>query len=244
MSASESTFPSLRRSAFDFGNRCGHLVDQPRRFQEPSFLAGTSPPAIIAKVIDRIHDYYARPEILPTLNAVNGAERQQRSERREACVLLFSAIFRFTDLVTLRCGRPSSDDGFEGKTLKELAPLADMSLRRAERACHDLVAAGLLKVHRIAHDGKEAGWTGLAAIRSIPALVFDALGIGLAVKRERDKAAKRRRERKPAAHDPARARAALAINKALENPGAKPTSPAGWTDAMRVALRRSDRPPD
>jgi hypothetical protein len=236
-------YPGL--AVLQWGNGCGHTVDEPRPYVEPPHLSDRPFPAIIGKIMDRIREYYDKPSILPTLNAANGSDRQQRSERREACVSLFCAMVQYLDLITLRCGRPTeaAGDAFSGITLPKLARLAGLTQRRAERACRDLVRAGLVKVHRIAHAAGDAEWVGLAAIRSIPAKVFDALGIGLAVKREREKASKRRRERKPAEHDPAKARASLAIDVAREQLTAKPKPQETGIAGLRGALRRSDRPP-
>ena len=69
------------------GNNCGHIPDKPRWFAPPEKHANR--PGILRRIIQSIRDYYARPgEILPGLNAVNESDRQQRSERREACVAI------------------------------------------------------------------------------------------------------------------------------------------------------------
>ena len=76
-----------RPSAAGSGNRCGHDPKRPRRFVAPAHHAPHP------KLLERMHDaswgYYPKPKaVLPTLNAANGSERQQRSERREGCLSL------------------------------------------------------------------------------------------------------------------------------------------------------------
>lgn len=82
------------------GNNCGHIPDKPRWFVPPEKHANR--PGILRRIIQSIRDYYARPgEILPGLNAANESDRQQRSERREACVAILGCILHYTDLITL-----------------------------------------------------------------------------------------------------------------------------------------------
>ncbi|MCP5460035.1 MAG: hypothetical protein H6971_10450, partial [Gammaproteobacteria bacterium] len=124
------------------GNRCGHDPRAPRWFQPPEKHAPR--PAILRKLNEKLRGYYRRPGVLlPSLNGVNGSERQQRSERREACLDLLGGLVHYLDLATLRVGVPG-DEGFRGIPMARLAGLSGLSLRRAERACRDLVAAGII----------------------------------------------------------------------------------------------------
>jgi len=79
----------------------------------------------------------------PSLDLANGSNRQQRSERREACILMLTVLLKYTDLASLRIGIPTPD-GFLSLTIDFLAKQTGMALRRAERALADLKAAGLV----------------------------------------------------------------------------------------------------
>ena len=64
-------------------------------------------PAILSTLSDRLERYLNAPaEWIPSLNAANGSRRQQRSERRIACVQLLRAMLKFCDLASLRIGVP------------------------------------------------------------------------------------------------------------------------------------------
>ena len=89
------------------GNFCGHQPDAPRLELVRPTTAKTRP-GILRELQGRVRQYYSAPRYIPSLNAANGSKRQQRSERREACLLLLNAILEFTDLASLRCGVPWS----------------------------------------------------------------------------------------------------------------------------------------
>jgi hypothetical protein len=131
------------------GNRCGHNPLLPRSFEPPQ--QHKPRPAILRKLTEKIQTYYDSPaKILPSLNLAHGKDSQQRSERREACLQLLGCLIHFLDLLTLRVGIPQQNGTFAGLFLPYLANLSGLELRRAERACHDLVASGILGVHPIA----------------------------------------------------------------------------------------------
>jgi len=84
---------------------------------------------------DRLDAYLNAPDQhLPTLNAANGSDRQQRLERRVACVQLLRAMLKYLDLASLRVGIPLRDGGFMSVTMPFLAKHACLPVRRAERA--------------------------------------------------------------------------------------------------------------
>jgi len=90
-----------------------------------------------------LKSYYDNPrQIIPSLDLANGSERQQRSERREACLLLLMALLKYTDLASLRVGIPTQD-GFLSLTVDYIGKQTGMTLKRVERALADLKAAGL-----------------------------------------------------------------------------------------------------
>jgi hypothetical protein len=176
------------------GNKCGHVPDKPRWFTTPEKHAHR--PGILRRIIQSIRDYYAKPgEILPGLNAVNESDRQQRSERREACVAILGCILHYTDLITLRVGIPQPDGSMAGLTMPFLAELSGLGERRAERAVHDLKAAGIITVYALCQQLDDATYKGFAAIRTVTKHLFTVLGLGAWLEHERRKAQERKNKR-------------------------------------------------
>ena len=174
-----------------YGNNCGHIPEKPRWFTPPEKHANR--PGILRCIIQTIRDYYARPdEILPGLNAVNESDRQQRSERREACVAILASILHYTDLVTLRVGIPQPDGSMSGLTMPFLAGLSGLGQRRAERAIHDLKAAGIITVHPVCKKLENATYKGFGAIRTVTKHLFTAVGLSAWLEHERRKAQARK----------------------------------------------------
>jgi len=68
------------------GNFCGHSPDSPR-LELPVASTLKARPRVLARLQEEIRQYYRSPSRLPSLNAANKSKRQQRSERREACLL-------------------------------------------------------------------------------------------------------------------------------------------------------------
>jgi hypothetical protein len=193
------------------GNRCGHDPAKPRWFEPPKKHADR--PGVLRKLIERIREYYPAPaKTLPALNAVNGSDRQQRSERREACVDLLGCLLHYTDLVTLRVGIPQADGSFQGLTMEFLAETSGLGLRRAERAIHDLEAAGIVSIHPVAQRLEDCTYKGIAAIRAISRALFDAFGLGKWLRHEREKAAKRREKKQRKADPRGLANVTMAMN--------------------------------
>lgn len=176
---------------FITGNRCGHIPDAPRWFEPP--MQHAARPRLLIQLQERLHDYYDDPTLLPSLNSANGSPRRQRSERREACVTLLGALVHYLDLASLRVGIPQKDGSMRGLTMPFLAEVAGLNLRRAERACHDLVAAGLVNIYPIVQHKDDDRYEGFPAIRTIADALFKVFGLSKWLQRERDKAAKRQR---------------------------------------------------
>lgn len=187
------------------GNRCGHNSAAPRWFGPPP--AHAPRPAILRRFNQAVRRYYPHPRAtLPELNGANGSPRQQRSERREACLALLGALVHYLDLPTLRVGIPQSDGAMAGIPMHSttwpsgtrtigLAERAGLSLRRAERALRDLVRAGLAAVHPRCHKLDEVHYQGFAAIRTLTPRLFAAFGLDAWLAHERRKASERRRQR-------------------------------------------------
>lgn len=169
------------------GNRCGHQLTAPRYFVPPS--AHKTRPGILVRLGERVRSYYDTPEsTLPSLNACNGSNRQQRSERREACLLVLGALIHYLDLMTLRVGIPKADGRFQGLTVEFLAERTGLCQRRVERASRDLVRARLISVHPIAIDEGGGRYSGRAAIRAVTDRLFVIFGLQNWLKHERQRA--------------------------------------------------------
>ena len=126
------------------GNFCGHDPQNPRLTLEKP--AKTGIPFVLTRLMALLKSYYDNPrQIIPSLDLANGSERQQRSERREACLLLLTVLLKYTDLASLRVGIPT-EDGFLSLTVDYLAKQTGMALKRVERALADLKAAGLVTI--------------------------------------------------------------------------------------------------
>ena len=173
------------------GNRCGHDPATPRWFEPPPQHAAR--PKILLQLQERVRAYFDDPKVLPSLNAANGSPRQQRSERREACLDLLGALVHYLDLATLRVGIPQTDGSTQGLSLAFLAEKAGLGRRRAERACRDLRKAGLVNIHPRAQKTEDGHYRGQPAIRGVPEALFQVFGLAKWLQHERDKAVKRRR---------------------------------------------------
>ncbi|MBE0437960.1 MAG: replication protein RepA, partial [Methylomicrobium sp.] len=205
------------------GNKCGHRPDCPRWFEPPP---KHTRPKIIEKIIGEIRRYYAEPaSSIPSLNLANGSDRQQRSERREACLSVLGCLLHYLDLATLRVGIPQTDSSFSGISMPFIAEKTGLTPKRAERAVSDLVKAGLVTVHPLCEKISDTVYKGYAAIRTISAKLFTIFGMGgrLRYERERASARQKKRSRKQEQKDKAKidllAGAAASDNKSEKSGG-------------------------
>jgi len=174
------------------GNSCGHIPNKPRWFDPPP---KHTRPKIISKIIDEVQQYYVDPtSIIPSLNLANGSNRQQRSERREACVSVLGCLLHYLDLASLRVGIPQQDKSFNGISMPFIAEKACLTLKRSERAIKDLVSSGLITVHPLCEKLSDTVYKGYAAIRTISKKLFTLFGMGGRLKFEREKASARQRK--------------------------------------------------
>lgn len=164
------------------------------------FPAPENAPRLLRELKTRLTRYLNNPAAwLPRLNIANGSSRQQRSERRIACVQLMRALLKFCDLATLRVAVPGQN-GWIDFTLPYLAEQAGLSLRRAERAMRDLIKAKLVKSQpqcELVEDEQGARYKGFAAIKYLTPALFDQLGLARWLRHERTRAhlrAQRRRD--------------------------------------------------
>lgn len=158
------------------GNYCGHDPQRPRfDLTKP---ASERTPGIIKTLTERLQGYYYNPALIPQLNFVNNSPRQQRSERREACLLILSCLLKFTDLSSLRVGIPTKE-GFVPLTIKLLKDHVGISQSRFERALSDLVRSGLISSTQRCTVGDDGEYKGLAAIRCISKDLFGLFGLAV-----------------------------------------------------------------
>ena len=215
------------------GNFCGHDPQNPRLTLPKPPKTGTGGiPFVLTRLMALLKSYYDNPrQIIPSLDLANGSERQQRSERREACLLSLMALLKYTDLASLRVGIPTQD-GFLSLTVDYIAKQTGMALRRVERAMADLKAAGLVTIAQPRKRLPDGSWKGLAAVKAISRHLFALFGLDRRLKKERAKASQRLKQKAQQwalAADKAtragQARLALAL-KALPSlpgrPGGKP----------------------
>jgi len=208
------------------GNFCGHAPLSPRfTLARPAKTGTGGIPHVLTLCAERLKDYYYSPrKIIPSLDLANGSERQQRSERREACVLLLTALLKYTDLTSLRVGIPTQD-GFISLTVDYIAKQTGMTLKRVERALADLKASGLVTLSQPRKRLPDGAWKGLAAVKAISRHLFAIFGLDRRLKKERAKASKRlaRKTGKQAPNGQANlARLALAMKAWPGKPGGKP----------------------
>ncbi|WP_322074860.1 Crp/Fnr family transcriptional regulator [Burkholderia cepacia] len=204
--------------------------------------APANAPRVLRELTRRLERYLEAPaKWLPGLNLVNGSHRQQRIERRIACVQLVRAMAKYCDLRTLRLGVPGQDDWIDFK-LSYFADQAGLDQRRAERALRDLQAAGLAKVRqqceRIETDDGER-FKGHAAIKYLPARLFDAFGLGKWLRHERQRAHLRAQRNAARQHKQDR-RAAQVAGQLLGaiGKGRGKSTPANDTEHQQAEYRR------
>jgi hypothetical protein len=225
------------------GNFCGHSPDAPRFFSAPEKHAKR--PEILRRAQVAIQGYFRKPtENLPLLNAANQSERQQRSERREACIDILACILHYTDLVTLRVAIPQADGSTAGLTMPYLATLSGLGERRAERAIRDLKTAGIITVHPICEKLTDGTYKGLAAIRTVSKHLFTVLGLHDWLKHEQRKAQERRLSKMEKKRRKALANVQMGINAANLNTPERTgymASAAEHIASLKASLKR--RPP-
>ncbi len=145
--------------------------------------------------MERLTDYYYRPrKYIPSLDLANGSQRQQRSERREACLAMLYVLLAYTEVASLRVGRPTKS-GFVNFTVPWLARRSGLSLKRAERALADLKAANIVTVSQARILQPDGTWKGLAAVKAISRHLFAAFGLNVMLRLQRDRKAKELKKR-------------------------------------------------
>lgn len=154
-------------------------------------------PLLICKVIERLPQYFKSPERIPRLSCANTNlnnakknKRQQRSERREACIIVMAAILKYTDLVSLRVGIPTKN-GFSSLSYHSLRKHTHLGEKRFQRAMNDLKAADLITVSQPRELLENGKWIGLSAVKAVSKDIFELFGLLEWLKKERQKATER-----------------------------------------------------
>ena len=191
-------------------------------------------PLVLTKLMALLKSYYDNPrQIIPSLDLANGSERQQRSERREACLLLLMALLKYTDLASLRVGIPTPD-GFLSLTVDYIGKQTGMAPKRVERALADLKAARLVTIAQPRKRLPDGSWKGLAAVKAVSRHLFALFGLGGMLKRERDKASKRQAKKARKQESASQARLTLALKALTGKLSSKPNrTPPGDLEHRR-----------
>jgi hypothetical protein len=182
------------RPAAENHDRTKHDRKRLRSFEPPA--EDNERPRIIYDLIGAWGRFFFEPWLLPFVAFKRGRQRVTYSQLREGIVQLGQAFTYRMDILTLRVGRPLKANGkFQGIPLKDyLDQLPFRSRRSAERAVHVMEEAGLISTHEITVTYPNGARRASPAIRTISRKLFDALEIGLHLKRWRDQVSKDRRE--------------------------------------------------
>jgi hypothetical protein len=174
------------------GNFCGHRPFSPSfTLKKPAKKGKGGLPRVLTLCMERLTNYYYRPgTVIPSLNLANGSSRQQRSERREACVCLLAALLKRTDLTSLKVGIPTKN-GFINYTVDYIAKDTDMTLKRVERALKDLKSSGIITVSQFRQLLPNGSWKSFPAVKAVSKYLFGVFGLASMLEKERKKAIKR-----------------------------------------------------
>lgn len=152
------------------GNRCGHDRLNPSftKWQQPT--TKKKYPALVELIFSRVEHYYRDPKAMPVLAYLDtsrkskGGWRQNRSEKREAQVLMLKAVYSRTSWSCLRVGTPCDNGEFKAlqhiDIAKIMSSLSSDSIggfvtkdgrpnKRYWSAWHSLRKAGAWESHRV-----------------------------------------------------------------------------------------------
>lgn len=175
------------------GNRCGHDPHHPRLNAAVSIPKGKGGvPRILSLAAERAKAWYFHPAKCP---ALHGDGRQIRSERREACQIVQEVIFRQLDLASMCLGTPTPASGFIDIDMGTIVRDSGLGQRRCERAIALLKEAGFMRVKQPRQQNEEGAYFGCRAIRIVTEALFEALGLGPMLHRERARASERLRRK-------------------------------------------------
>ncbi len=141
--------------------------------------AGKAVLLILQDMMEQLHQFFLHPkDTLRELTHLDHREKQMRSELRFACELILICLLQHYDLATGRIGFPAPDGMVYWITMKKLARMTGLALRRVYRAMRALRRAGLVTVTRQFRKDGDGSIINLPAIRTLSPLLFDRFGLG------------------------------------------------------------------
>lgn len=209
--------------AVRLGNRCGHTPATPcfHRLHLPTD-ANPARPVILTKAVAKLLQYYQHPRegcwdrlsqgerhyrLERQITAVGGLQtaagqhlqarlirwRQQRSERREAVVLVLTLMVYYTDISSLKVAIPRGPDWL-GLSAPWIAAHCGLSLSRTKRALSTLARSSLVvnTGRGRQFDKRRRCWvgTGWGPIRQFSFQLVRALGLEVSWRQAQRKARK------------------------------------------------------
>lgn len=174
-------------SAKQGGNRCGHDPKSPLLTPANPIRKGKGGlPRILSLAAERTKAWYAHPKKCPPL--LTRGDRKTRSERREACLVVLETLLSHLDLSSLCLGAPTLANGFVDVNMETIVRNSGLGQRRCERAIDQLKQAGFMKVTQPRGQSDQGAYFGCRAIRVVTTALFDWLGLGPMLQRERARA--------------------------------------------------------
>jgi hypothetical protein len=169
------------------GNRCGHDPRHPRLDPLRPIRKGKGGlPRILSLAAERTKAWFDHPKRCPPL--LTHGDRKTRSERREACLVVLETMLSHLDLAFLCLGVPTRANGFIGIDMKTIVRDSGLGQRRCERAIRQLRKAGFMQVRQPRRKSEDGKYFGCRAVRIITSALFEWLGLGPMLRRERARA--------------------------------------------------------
>ncbi|MDL2207246.1 hypothetical protein LJC09_00850 [Desulfovibrio sp. OttesenSCG-928-F20] len=169
------------------GNRCGHDPRCPALTPVRPIRKGKGGlPRILSLAAERAKAWYFHPKKCPPLQS--HPKRKTRSERREACQVVLETILAHLDLASMCLGSPTLSSGFIDIDMRTIVRDSGMGQRRCERAIAVFKRAGFMMVTQPRTQNEEGAYFGCRAIRVVTEALFDWLGLGPMLVRERRRA--------------------------------------------------------
>ena len=176
------------------GNRCGHDPKNPSLSPAKPIRKGKGGlPRILSLAAERAKAWYFHPKKCPPLQAQ--PNRRTRSERREACQVVLETILAHLDLASMCLGTPTAASGFIDIDMRTIVLDSGIGQRRCERAIALFKEAGFMKVTQPRTQNDEGMYFGCRAIRVVTEALFEWLGLGPMLHRERARASERLRRK-------------------------------------------------
>lgn len=176
------------------GNRCGHDPKNPNLSPAKPIRKGKGGlPRILSLAAERAKAWFYHPKKCPPLQS--HPNRRTRSERREACQIVLETILAHLDLASMCLGTPTLSNGFIDIDMRTIVRESGIGQRRCERAIAVFKEAEFMKVTQPRMQNDEGMYFGCRAIRVVTEALFDWLGLGPMLHRERARASERLRRK-------------------------------------------------